>query len=80
VEIEKFLLTVDQLAELRHQVAGAERIVRERLIRDAPDFRELHVASAIAQGLDQAAHTLERCSLIIRDYVLHTTPGRAQIP
>src|SRR5580765_134133 len=80
VEIEKFLMTVDQLAELQHQVASAERIVRERLIRDAPDFRELHVASAIAQGLDQAAHTLARCGLIIRDYVLHTTPGRAQIP
>ena len=71
---------VDQLAELRHQVASAERIVRERLIRNAADFRELHVASAIAQGFDQAAHTLARCGLIVRDYVLNTTPGRAQIP
>ena len=80
VEIEKFLVAVDQLAELRHQVGSAERIVRERLIRSAPDFRELHVASAIAQGFDQAAHTLARCSLIVRDYVLNTTSGRAQIP
>jgi uncharacterized protein Yka (UPF0111/DUF47 family) len=80
VEIERFLVTVDQLAELRHQVAGAERIVRERLIRSAPDFRELHVASAIAQGFDEAAHTLARCGLIVRDYVLNATTGRAQIP
>jgi hypothetical protein len=73
-------VTVDQLAELRHQVGSAERVVRERLIREAADFRELHVAATIAQGFDQAAHTLARCALIVRDYVLHTAPGRAQIP
>src|SRR5262249_57735386 len=80
IEIEKFLVTVDQLAELRHQVGSAERVVRERLIREAADFRELHVAATIAQGFDQAAHTLARCALILRDYVLHTAPGSAQNP
>jgi hypothetical protein len=29
----------------------------------------------MARGLEQAAHTLARCGVIVRDYVLNTTSG-----
>jgi hypothetical protein len=34
----------------------------------------------MARGLEQAAHTLARCGLIVRDYVLNTTSGVTNIP
>ena len=72
---ERFLVTVDQLAGFREQAGVAERALRAALVRGNIDCRELYVSSAMSRGLEQAAHTLARCGVIVRDYVLNTTSG-----
>jgi uncharacterized protein Yka (UPF0111/DUF47 family) len=74
-EIEQFLVTVDQLAQIEVQADDAERAIHERLIHGTADFRELHVVSSMAHRLDRAADALARCGLIVRDYVLKISPG-----
>ena len=78
--IERFLVTVDQLAGFRQQAGVAERAVRAAVLHGSADCRELYVSSAMARGLEQAAHTLARCGVIVRDYVLNTTSGCDQRP
>jgi uncharacterized protein Yka (UPF0111/DUF47 family) len=74
-EIERFLVTLDQLVELEHQGGTAERTIRERLMHNTSDFRELYVVSTMAHGLEQAVGRLAQCGLIVRDYVLDATSG-----
>jgi len=74
-ELERFLVAVDQLAGFRQQAGIAERAIRERLMHGTADCRELYASSTMARGLEQAAHALARCGVIVRDYVLNTTSG-----
>ena len=61
-------MLADQLLRVLLPVAAEldARGDRERL-------RELYVASAMARGFEQAAHTIARCAVIVRDYVLNTS-------
>jgi hypothetical protein len=78
--IEQVLITVEQLAGHRQQASIAERAIRASVLGGTADCRELYVSTAMARGLEQAAHTLARCGLIVRDYVLNTTSGVTNIP
>jgi len=78
--IEQVLITVEQLAGYRQQASVAERAIRASVLGGTADCRELYVSTAMARGLEQAAHTLARCGLIVRDYVLNTTSGVTNIP
>jgi uncharacterized protein Yka (UPF0111/DUF47 family) len=69
-DIEEVLVAVHHLLELEHESDGIERGVEAKLLSVCGDFRELHVLSAVAHGLEEAADALARCSLIVRDYVL----------
>ena len=77
--IERFLVTVDRLAGFRHQAGLAERAIRASLLGGTADCHELFVSSAMARGLEHAAHTFARCAVIVRDYVLNTTSGITNI-
>ena len=74
-EIEQLLLGVDELVQIEPQADAAERAIHERLLHGPADFRELHVASAMARGLRGAGGALARCGLIVRDYVLNIRSG-----
>jgi glycosyltransferase involved in cell wall biosynthesis len=78
--IEQVLVTVEQLAGYRQQASIAERAIRASVLGGTADCRELYVSTAMARGLEQAAHTLARCGLIVRDYVLNTTSAVTNIP
>jgi uncharacterized protein Yka (UPF0111/DUF47 family) len=74
-DVERLLITVDRLSELEHDSDAAERAVIERLVQGPGGFRELHVLSQMAHGLEQAADSLARCGAIVRDHVLNVSFG-----
>jgi hypothetical protein len=70
--VKEFLAAVDELIAFEHQADDRERQAEAALVGAARDFRELHVLSGIAHAFEDAADTLARCALILRDYVLDT--------
>ena len=75
-DVHEFLIAVDALIAFEHESDERERKVKTALIDVAHDFRELHVLSAIAGCFENAADTLARCALMLRDYVLDTLNTR----
>ena len=71
-EVEEFLVAVDAVIAFEHTSDDRERAVQAVLVETCGDFRELHVLSEIAGRLGDAADTLTRCALILRDYILET--------
>ena len=70
--VEEFLVAVDAVIAFEHTSDDRERAVQTVLVETCGDFRELHVLSGLAGHLGDAADTLTRCALIVRDYVLET--------
>ena len=75
-DIDEFLIAVDTVIAFEHESDEREREVKAALIEVAHDFRELHVLSEIAGCFEDAADTLARCALMLRDYVLDTLNTR----
>jgi uncharacterized protein Yka (UPF0111/DUF47 family) len=69
-ETEDFLAAFDRLAALEHQADDAERALTAAAIRDARDFRQLHLFTAIGSRLEAASDALKRASLILHQHVL----------
>jgi hypothetical protein len=71
--IERFLVMVDQLDGIRRQAVVAERAVRTSLF--SSHGRVPRAVRRVRHGtrLEQAAHSLARCAVIVRDYVLNTS-------
>jgi uncharacterized protein Yka (UPF0111/DUF47 family) len=74
--VDEFLIAVDTLIAFEHESDERERRIKAALIEAARDFRELHVLSQIAGCFEDAADTLARCALMLRDYVLETLNTR----
>ena len=69
-DADDFLTAIDRIAALEHDADAAERTGAVVLLKKASDFRELHVLSAVRQGLGEASDALKRASLLLRDHVL----------
>ena len=70
--VEEFLVAVDAVIAFEHTSDDRERAVQAALVETCEDFRELHVLAGLAGHLGDAADTLTRCALILRDYILET--------
>jgi uncharacterized protein Yka (UPF0111/DUF47 family) len=75
-DVEEFLVAVDAVIAFEHESDEREREVKAALIEVARDFRELHILSEIAGSFENAADTLARCALILRDHVLDSLNTR----
>ncbi len=69
-DAEDLLTALDQISQLEHDADEAERRVAVMALRDARDFRQLHLISAIADGLEEGADALKHASLLLRDHML----------
>jgi len=69
-DVQDFLEAVDRVVEVEHETDRAERLVTAAVYRDAEDWRELHLVGAIAGTLEQAADSLARSALSLRDHLL----------
>lgn len=71
IDIQDFLTGIDRTIELERQCDEAERTALASLLRDARDFRELHVASRVAASLEATTDALRHAALILRDHVMN---------
>ena len=69
-DAEDLLTALDQISQLEHDADEAERRVAVVALRDARDFRQLHLITAIADGLEEGADALKHASLLLRDHAL----------
>jgi uncharacterized protein Yka (UPF0111/DUF47 family) len=69
-EVQEFLVAIDRLVTIEHESDAAERQAQTVLLDAAGDFRELHLLSQIASGLEAAIDALSRCGLMLRDHVM----------
>jgi uncharacterized protein Yka (UPF0111/DUF47 family) len=67
--IERFLVSVDQIAGLRQRADIAERAIRKTLVVGPAACCELYVSSALAREFEQTAQRLGRCAVMVRDHV-----------
>ncbi len=69
-EAGDFLTAIDSLLGLEHQADDAERALTFAAVQHARGFRQLHLYSRMARGLEEAADALKAAGLIARDYLL----------
>ncbi len=69
-EVQEFLIAIDRLVTIEHESDEAERQAQTVLLDAASDFRELHLLSQIASGLEATVDALSRCGLMLRDHVM----------
>jgi len=69
-DTDDFLIAIDRVAELEHQADDAERALTKAAVKQARDFRQLHLYAAIGAGLEASADALKYASDILRDHVL----------
>lgn len=74
-DADDFLVAIDRIAALEHQVDDAERNLTAAAVRHAADFRQLHLYSALGSRLEEAADALRGASLILRERVLGEVVG-----
>ncbi|MGQ9369748.1 DUF47 domain-containing protein [Azospirillum sp. ST 5-10] len=69
-DLTDFLEAVDRIVTLERRTDDVHRRVKAGLLRDAADFRQLHLFTETARTLEEAADALMRAALILRDHVL----------
>jgi uncharacterized protein Yka (UPF0111/DUF47 family) len=69
-DLQDFLEAVDRVVEIEHETDRAQRLVTAALYREAGDWREMQLVGSIAGTLEQAADSLARCALSLRDHLL----------
>ncbi|NKC33619.1 DUF47 family protein [Falsiroseomonas selenitidurans] len=69
-ETDDFLAALDRVATAEHAADEAQRALAASAMKEARDFRQLHLFTAIGDRLEVAADALKRASLILRDHVL----------
>jgi uncharacterized protein Yka (UPF0111/DUF47 family) len=74
-DVDDLLTALDRVLALEHQADAAERALTVAAIGHAPDFRALHLYSALGSKLEAAADALKRASLMLRDDVLGEVLG-----
>lgn len=74
-EARDSLTAIDALFALEHRADDAERALTYAAVQKARDFRQLHIYSRMARGLEEASDDLKWAGLIARDYLLGNVLG-----
>ncbi len=74
-DADDFLVAIDRIAVLEHAVDDAERALTAAAVRQAADFRQLHLYTGLGAKLEAAADALKRASLMLRDHLLGEVLG-----
>ena len=69
-QIDDFLQAVDRVITVEHQTDDVHRLAQGSILTFAGDFKQLHLFTAIALNLEEAADALLRSVLTLRDYVM----------
>jgi uncharacterized protein Yka (UPF0111/DUF47 family) len=69
-DADDFLVAIDHIASLEHDADEAERQVTIVALREASDFRELHLITRMGDALEESSDALKHASLLLRDHVL----------
>ena len=69
-DADDFLVAIDRVADLEHAADDAERALTDTAVRQATDFRELHLMTALGDRLEEAADALRQASMLLRNYLL----------
>ena len=69
-DTDDFLTAIDRVSALEHQADDAERHLTTLAIQQSKDFRQLHLYTAISDGLEETMDALKHASLALRGHVL----------
>jgi len=69
-QVADFLEAVDQTLTMEHHADDAHRRAQAGVLSFAGDFKRWHLANGIADKLEEAADSLLRSALVLRDYIL----------
>ncbi len=69
-DLDDFLEAVASIVKLEHDTDDANRNITSMVVKEATDFRQLHLVSEIARTLEEAADSLSRSGLLLRAHVL----------
>ena len=69
-DTDDFLTAIDRVAALEHDADDAQRKVTTLAIEHTKDFRQLHLYTAISDGLEESMDALKHASLALRGHVL----------
>ncbi len=69
-DADDFLVAIDYVSELEHAADDAERALTGTAVRQATDFRQLHLLTALGERLEEASDALKQASMLLRNYLL----------
>ena len=69
-DADDFLVAIDRIAALEHAADDAERALTATAVRQAADFRQLHLYTAIGAKLEDATDALQHAGRMLRDHLL----------
>lgn len=67
---QDFLEAVDDIIIIEHQTDDEERRLLTLLLQQDTDTKQMHLLSRLAQSFEEAADSLARCALTMKDYVI----------
>ncbi len=74
-DADDFLVAIDRIAALEHAADEAERALTATAVRQAADFRLLHLYTAIGAKLEDATDALQRAGRMLREHLLGEVLG-----
>jgi uncharacterized protein Yka (UPF0111/DUF47 family) len=74
-DADDFLVAIDRIAALEHAADDAERTLTATAVRQAADFRQLHLSTAIGAKLEDTTDALQHAGRMLRDHLLGEVLG-----
>ena len=74
-DIDDFLTAIHRVASLEHDADDAQRYLTRLAVQHTKDFRQLHLYTAISDGLEESMDALKHASLTLRGHVLGEVLG-----
>jgi uncharacterized protein Yka (UPF0111/DUF47 family) len=67
---QDFLETVDDVITIEHQTDSEERRLLKVLLQEDSNEKQMHLLTRLGQTFEEAADSLSRCVLIMKDYII----------
>lgn len=74
-DADDFLVAIDRIAALEHAADDAERALNATAVRQAADFRQLHLYTAIGAKLEDVTDALQHAGRMLREHLLGEVLG-----
>jgi uncharacterized protein Yka (UPF0111/DUF47 family) len=74
-DADDFLVAIDRIAAIEHVADDAERALTATAVRQATDFRQLHLYTGIGARLEDATDALQHAGRMLRDHLLAEVLG-----